>query len=111
MIEMESKHIFSISKILKMNETKKDMLFITYESLGWLNYSTGNFDEALKYYESLLKISPDYEKTLYWLGKVHRARKEYAKAVEYMNRLLKINPSNMDAKNQLKELARESRLK
>ena len=105
------KSIELFSRILKMDETKKDMLFITYESLGWLNYSTGNYDESLKYYENLLKISPGYEKTLYWLGKVHKAKKEYAKAADYMNRLLKINPSNSDAKNQLKELARESQIK
>jgi len=56
----------------------------------------GKTEEAEKQYRSLIGISPDNPMAYFRLGLLHRSLKNYASAIENMNKALSINPMFMD---------------
>jgi len=56
----------------------------------------GKVDEAEKKYRSLIGISPDNPIAYFRLGLLQRSLKNYAPAIENMNKALSINPMLMD---------------
>jgi tetratricopeptide (TPR) repeat protein len=53
-----------------------------------------NPGEAVKYFERSLSINPEYQVPYFNLSSIHFERKEYAKAIGMLKKLLKMDPKN-----------------
>jgi protein O-GlcNAc transferase len=73
-------------------------------------HKNGNFNEAQKIYEDILKKTPNDFNCLHLLGLIAKNNKKYEKAAELISRAIKINPNSSEAHynlgNVLKELSK-----
>lgn len=65
-------------------------------SLGGLEHNRKNPDKALRYFERVVELKPDYSPAWYNLGIVLQALKQYDKALESYNKALSLNPDYTD---------------
>lgn len=79
----------------------------TLEDLGYTMWSAGRLSEALKYYETCLKIRPENPNVLYNIAMIYKAQGEKDQAVEVFTELVTkyANAEQAElARNQLTEL-------
>jgi hypothetical protein len=100
----------------KMNEAKSIFEAIikedtkyapAYCNLGYVMLLNGDAQKADQLYDKALALDPDYELALLNKAGLYAYMKQYAKALEYVNRVLKKNPKNEQAKQvqaQLKKM-------
>ena len=67
--------------------------------LATLRARVGNVDGAVALLQSLLAKNPDDEEVLYQLGVFYGNKKEMDRALDYMERVLELNPQNAQALN------------
>jgi tetratricopeptide (TPR) repeat protein len=63
-------------------------------------YNKGDLDTAYRYLDELVNSTEDKvikNTCLYWIAKVYLDKKEYYKAIEIFNRIIKENPDSADA--------------
>lgn len=65
--------------------------------IGSLAESLGSPDEALVSYEHALRHNPQSISAMNAVSLILRGREEYAKAAEYVQQILKIDPANGEA--------------
>ena len=67
---------------------------IDYMRLGEIEYSGGNYEPAIKYYDKALKLRKDY--VWAWVNKCYALRKlgQYEKALESVNEAIKLKPNS-----------------
>ncbi|MBM4347144.1 MAG: tetratricopeptide repeat protein, partial [Deltaproteobacteria bacterium] len=61
-----------------------------YSKLGYSHFLLKHYDEAIGYWERLLKEFPDYSEKneiLYWLAESHLLKEDYRNGVRYVNQL------------------------
>jgi tetratricopeptide (TPR) repeat protein len=75
-----------------------------YANLGYLKLRQGMPAEAIRLYNIALKLDPDNEALLLNLAGYFAFNKDKKKAVYYLERLLKKNPSNQKAKSALQQI-------
>ena len=78
-----------------------------WNSLGVCLRELGNQEEAIQCYEKSIKSDPDFTDPLFNLAALYSARREYAKALSYVSRLLGINPDDYRAKELRDEILEE----
>ena len=64
-----------------------------------LRVRVGDVEGAVALFESLLEESPDNEEILYQLGVLYGNQNEADRALDYMERVLEVNPRNAQALN------------
>ncbi|TAL26042.1 MAG: tetratricopeptide repeat protein, partial [Nitrospirae bacterium] len=72
-----------------------------YYSKGYAQWTQGDLDKALEYYQKAVSIDPNYENALFELGYINNEKGEYRKAIEYYNKVAVLNPRAKDALNNL----------
>jgi tetratricopeptide (TPR) repeat protein len=85
-----------------INENPK--IISAYANLGYVKLMQGKNVEAINLYESGLKLDPDYEPLLLNLAGYYAYVKNYKEAKIYLQRVLKLNPENKQAKQAFKQL-------
>jgi tetratricopeptide (TPR) repeat protein len=69
-----------------------------WNSLGVCLRELGNEEEAIRCYGKSIESDADFTDPLFNLAALYRSRREYAKALPYISRLLEINPDDPGAK-------------
>lgn len=72
--------------------------------LGKVQYNKGDIDGAMLNFQNALAIYPNYSNALYSLALCHIKKDNKIEALEYMNRVLELNPENEDIKDKILEL-------
>jgi tetratricopeptide (TPR) repeat protein len=73
-------------------------------NLGYANLVTGKEDKALFYYKKALELDPDYEPLLMNFAGYYIYKQDAGKAREVLQRIVKRNPQNQQAKELLGKL-------
>lgn len=76
---------------------KNSAAWNAHNNLGCIRAEQGKWDEALRHFETSLKLNPRNTKALVNLGKFRAAEKKYAEAETYFQAALKIKPDDADA--------------
>lgn len=96
----------------------------TYLQQGTIYYSEGNLDEALKAFNLVLSLDPDNADAKNYVANIDQRRveliasysaeakartvnKEYAKAIEFWQKVLKLDPNNAEAKTAIDALRKQ----
>jgi tetratricopeptide (TPR) repeat protein len=75
------------------------------DTLGWISYRVGKYDEALPLLDKAIKSAPDYAIFHYHLGKVLIAKQENAKAKQHFEKALELNKGqNVSYSADIKEM-------
>lgn len=77
-----------------------------YSNLASLYLRQGKTEEALKLLERAVEINPFYTNALRNLSETHMILGNKAKAIEYSREAVQSDPTDQDAKNELKDLMR-----
>lgn len=85
-----------------LKENPKHVSALT--SLGFVKLKQGNVKEAEQLYFKALALDPDYEPLLLNIAGLYAYKKDYKQADLYLNRLLKRNPNNQQAKQALQQI-------
>ncbi len=67
-------------------------------NLGFLKLKSGNVLEAEKIYFKALSLDPDYEPLLLNIAGLYAYKKDFKLSELYLNKILKLNPTNQQAK-------------
>lgn len=70
--------------------------YMAYIQLGSI-YTAANDTLSNRYFLKALKVRPDDERALYYLGMYYQERKEFDKAIEKFNRIVELYPGNQRA--------------
>ena len=82
-----------------MKEHPKHVSALT--NLGFLKLKSGNVLEAEKIYFKALSLDPDYEPLLLNIAGLYAYKKDFKLSELYLNKILKLNPTNQQAKQAL----------
>lgn len=85
-----------------INQNPRNVSALT--NLGYLSILKKDFISARKYYDQAYKFDPDYEPLLLNIVGLNLYEKNYVRAKEMLNHILKRNPSNQKAKQILNEI-------
>ena len=64
---------------------------------AWRLHQAGNFAEAARLYDEVLRVNPRHLDALQMLGFLHFQRGEFADAERIMEKAVKVNPRSLDA--------------
>lgn len=78
-----------------------------WNSLGVCLRELGNEEEAIQCYEKSIESDSDFTDPLFNLAALYSSRREYAKALPYVSRLLEINPDDYRAQKLRAEILEE----
>jgi len=88
----------------KYQPTDLDALYFA----GEMSVRLGRYREAVPYLERLTRLSPEDKYAWFYLGVCYTEIKEYSKAIDvYENRVLKLDPGDIDVMNNLAYVYRE----
>ena len=73
-------------------------------NLGFILVSKGDYRNGETYYQKALALNPDYEQALMNQAGIYLQRNEIAKAKGLLQKVLKKNPNNEQAKGILGQL-------
>ncbi len=73
-------------------------------NLGYIKLAKGKVNDAEALYNKALALDPDYEPLLMNLAGFCAYKKDYKRSEGYLNRILKRNPNNAQAKQALKQI-------
>lgn len=77
-------------QILAMNEA-------VWVQIGSLSELLGNVEDALFAYEQAIRANPNSIQAMNSISAILRTREDFPKAIEYLNQILKIDPTNGEA--------------
>lgn len=81
-----------VEKIAELNE----MLYDFDNSFAGAHLRSGDYAQAVSYYQSALRRRPEQRMLLYHIAHTYDRMKEYRSAVDYYERFLKTAPKEMD---------------
>jgi tetratricopeptide (TPR) repeat protein len=77
---------------------------MAYCNLGYVKFSTGDFDAAKKNYETALSLDPDYEQALFNEAQLYLVQQNRDAAITAIQRILKRDPNNDKARTIMEQL-------
>jgi len=83
-----NKAIYYVKAILNLDRNNCDALYIMAE----VKRRQGNIGAALKYSERLMDLQPEHPQTYYYHGKLYMQNKDFANAVQYLEKAVLYNP-------------------
>jgi tetratricopeptide (TPR) repeat protein len=88
-------------------ELKPNSGYIT-DSLGWVYFQKGRYEEAVQYLEKASQLTPDDPTINEHLGDAYLKMEEYDKALASYKKALGLNPVDEDKlKNKIRDLERQ----
>jgi spermidine synthase len=75
--------------------------WMRYDGLAVVSYGLGNPEEALKYFDRVLDLYPDYDQATFSMAEIYLELGDTLSAVQYYERTLEIAPDRYDAANDL----------
>ncbi len=97
--EEEANQIYE-EMLSKLYRESPDNLKIA-ESLAQFKFQKKDYDTALKIYENILKLNPDYPEAYFWIGYIYEDKGQREKAIEVWKKGLEIAPTHPDILNSL----------
>jgi len=80
-------------------------------NVGEIFFSNQKIDEAIKYFELSIQIKKDWSKPYNRLGVVYLNKGDYAKALEYLNKFVEMDPANPEVPNAMAMIAAIEKIK
>lgn len=80
---------------------------IALNNLGYANLITGNTQKAETLYQQALQLDPDYEPLLMNIAGLYIYQQQYRQAITQLNKILKKNPNNTQAKQVLENIKKQ----
>jgi tetratricopeptide (TPR) repeat protein len=93
---MQMNYVQSVATYKKALALQKNSIEARLALVKSLN-ATENYDEVLKIYQEILVIDPNHSSTNYWIGFAYFYRKDYAKAAEHLDKVLRLYPFDYDS--------------
>lgn len=81
---------FDLAKLARGKRPKDPNVM---DTLGWIYYLKGSYDNAIAELQKSLKRNPDNALANYHLGRVYYEKREFKKAREFMKKALNIDPN------------------
>ena len=94
----KEKAVYYFRKSLELRNYYKE----PFLNLSRLSKATNEIDRAVKYYETVIQISPNDENVYYELGKIYEEKGDLAKAKEYYTKAIRHWGSGFATLNELK---------
>jgi tetratricopeptide (TPR) repeat protein len=85
-------------EIIKDNEEVRDGIILHYNTMGMLNREIKHFDKAVTNYSKALSVSPQDENLHYNIGRAYFEDNKPEKAIEYLEKAVKLNPEFKEGK-------------
>jgi len=97
--------IFAIIGLIGCNTTKNSIKpgtaeqsrveFLNTFSLADLKLLSADYEEALTLYQLSLKLNPESAASYYQIARIYKIKKEYAASLQYINKAISINETNI----------------
>jgi tetratricopeptide (TPR) repeat protein len=71
------------------------------DTLGWVEYQMGNFEEAARHLKKAFQLAPDVGEILLHLGKVHIRLNDFELGLNYLKQAIKADPNLENSKNEI----------
>jgi tetratricopeptide (TPR) repeat protein len=85
-------------ELIKVNEELLDGIILHYNTIGMMNREIKNFEKAIDSYSKALSLSPQDENLHYNVGRVYFEDNKPEKALEYLEKAVKLNPEFKEGK-------------
>jgi tetratricopeptide (TPR) repeat protein len=85
-------------ELIKGNEELRDGIILHYNTMGMLNREIKKFDKAITNYSKALSVSPQDENLHYNIGRAYFEDNKPEKAIEYLEKAVKLNPEFKEGK-------------
>jgi len=79
---------------------------LRYE-VGLFLFGNDKKEEAVRELESAIQLAPNFSNARWYLAQIFEEQKEYAKALEQIQKVVESNPENQQAKDRLEELQKK----
>ena len=100
-LTVQRARVFATDEGLWMNTLARNpAAWNAHNNLGCIRAEQSQWDEALRHFETSLKLNPRNTKALVNLGKFRAAEKKYTEAEAHFQAALKIKPDDADAQAQ-----------
>ena len=112
-LEFRNKYAAALAANNQLNEAEIEFKFVlnehpknisAYTNLGYIQLVKGFPAEAIRLYNIALKLDPNYEPLLLNLAGYFSFIKNNKQAIYYLQKIIKINPTNAKAKQALQQL-------
>jgi tetratricopeptide (TPR) repeat protein len=97
------KAVETYEKVLVANQNNPEFLY-NYGRLLYNRNSRNDRDSALKIWNRVLELQPNYSNALYSIGLLYETRGDKATALKYYYKVKDLNPNNQDILNKIKSL-------
>jgi len=91
--KLDSLALIYYSKVLSIDSTYKGV----YWEFATLNFTLGNFDTAIEYFDKFLVEKPNYEPAIRFKAFAYLNKKDYNKTREYLLEAVALNDSSIDS--------------
>lgn len=98
--KMLAASITSLEQVIKLAPTDTKSFYL----LGYFHELNKSQEIAVSYYQQAIALKPNYDHALFNLGKIYFDQKKYSEARELFESVLKIAPTNLEAKKFLDEI-------
>lgn len=95
-LRLQKEYEMSAFTYLEVLETEKDNIE-AIKGLAFCYSKMENYDEAIKYYDCLRKLTPFDKKVYYELGVCEFNRQNFCKSIKYLIKAIKLHPEYYDA--------------
>ncbi len=96
MCMMENKDTNEAIINFRLSSTYDSTNYMTYMQLGAI-YTSRNDSSSKSYFEKALRISPNDERALYYLGMYYQENKQFDKAIDMYSKITELYPENRRA--------------
>ena len=100
---LKNREAGSILKIF-LKVRKRPISFLAYSVLGKLYSCRKLIDKAIKVYEKAIKLEPGYPEPYFELGKIYLNKKDYNRALFYLEKYIYLGGKDNEAKKIVNEL-------
>lgn len=97
-----SEVIQSLLTVIKLAPTDAKAFYLIGDFLETAKFQ----DKAIEYYQKAISLKPNYDHALFNLGKIYFDQKNYSEAKKDFELVLKIAPTNPDAKDYLEKISK-----
>jgi putative inorganic carbon (hco3(-)) transporter len=98
--KFEGETIKTIDKAIELAPTDAKL----YYNKGLILFSAGQEDEAIKVLNQARELKPNYTEVYFTLGTIYDQKQDFKKALQNFEMVLKLDPTNTDAKAKVEEL-------
>ncbi|MCK6603371.1 MAG: tetratricopeptide repeat protein [Ignavibacteriaceae bacterium] len=102
--EAEKNYTSAISELEKFSAEGSNVYLFNLR-MGWLKYSTADYDGSIKYYKKAAELNPKSPEPLLGLRLPYAARNEWTEVKNIYNSIIALDPNNYEANLRLGQIA------